>query len=500
MKIATLLFALVAANGVAPRSEPVLLDFQATWCGPCRQMRPVVEQLIEKGYPVKEVDVDRSPQLAARYKVEHVPTFVVVDPSTGRSLARMEGACPASDLVNLYREAKAKLPSRAASPPAEPKEDAQEDVEETEAEQDKPPARTNPKPWETVVRIKIYGQGSIGFGSGTIVHSTPKEAIILTCAHIFKLENRRQARPSEFPNRIVIELFDGHLRGQQVHFANESYEGKAIDYDFDLDVGLIRIRPGRHLPSSRVVPANWKPLARMRMMTVGCSEGHDATAWSTEILNPSMRGQISGHNAYEAIECLHAPKQGRSGGGLYTEDGYVAGVCDFAEPRGNHGLYATPKSIYRILDRNNLMALYAPNAAPGRLLAGNSPKPRNQAPRTRAQSPDADDPDLVTIPPPDMLGISSPRVAQSAPQAKKRRTGWVAPPKPAAATPEDAAEMTDLQLPPSADNDHFASMSDNEDSARGDEESEDTTSKAPRSPNRWRAAQPGRSATASSAR
>lgn len=497
MKIATLLFALVAANGVAPRGEPVLLDFQATWCGPCRQMRPVVEQLIEKGYPVKEVDVDQSPQLAARYKVEHVPTFVVIDPSTGRSLARMEGARPAADLVNLYREAKAKLPSRPATPRAEAEEDADE-AEEAESKAEKAPTFRNPKPWETVVRIKIYGQGSIGFGSGTIVHSTPKEAIILTCAHIFKMEGRRQARPSEFPNRIVIELFDGQLRGQQVHFANESCEGKAIDYDFDLDVGLIRIRPERHLPSSRVVPPNWKPRERMKMMTVGCSEGHDATAWSTMILNPSMRGQISGHNAYEAIECLYAPKQGRSGGGLYTEDGYVAGVCDFAEPRGNHGLYATPRSIYRILDRNNLMALYAPKSAPDRLLAGDSSRARNQPPRTRAQSPDSDDQDVVTIPPPEMLGISSPRVAQSAPQAKRRKTGWGPPPKPVATTSEDA-ELTDLQLPPSADNDHFASMPNTRDSADGDNESEEPA-KAPRSSSKWRPVNSDASATASSAR
>src|SRR5207245_1260906 len=81
-----------------------------------------------------------------------------------------------------------------------------------------------------------------------------------------------------------------------------------------------------------------------------CSEGHDATAWNTTIVSPSMHG-LAGNPQYEAIECITAPKQGRSGGGLYTSDGYIAGVCDFAEPRGNHGLYATPTSIYSILDR-----------------------------------------------------------------------------------------------------------------------------------------------------
>ena len=156
-----------------------------------------------------------------------------------------------------------------------------------------PSVSPNPNPWETVVRIKVKGQGSIGFGSGTIIDSTPEESIILTCAHIFKLEGRQQAPPARFPREIAIDLFDGQLSSQQppmVHYANETYPGKAIDYDFARDVGLIRIRPGRKLPHSRVVPAHWKPKERMRMTTVGCSEGHDATAWSTMILNPAMRG------------------------------------------------------------------------------------------------------------------------------------------------------------------------------------------------------------------
>ena len=51
-------------------------------------------------------------------------------------------------------------------------------------------------------------------------------------------------------------------------------------------------------------------------------------------------------------------EQGRTGGGLFTGDGYLAGVCDFANPQQNRGLYATPASIHRLLDRNNLAFLY----------------------------------------------------------------------------------------------------------------------------------------------
>src|SRR5262249_55414252 len=118
------------------------------------------------------------------------------------------------------------------------------------------------------------------------------------------------------------------------------------------------------------------------------------------ILNPRTSGLVGAPN-YEAIACDWAPRQGRSGGGLYTSDGYLAGVCDFAEPRGNTGLYAAPRSIYKILDRNDMSDLYRPaNAGDGRLLAskdrtGRSPRRTgSHAPPVtiaRAQSPDREE-------------------------------------------------------------------------------------------------------------
>ena len=108
----------------------------------------------------------------------------------------------------------------------------------------------------------------------------------------------------------------------------------------------------------RIVPRRWEPHVGMKMLTLGCSEGNDPTAWKTRITNPRYRG-LSGNPEYEAIECQTAPKQGRTGGGLFTVDDYLAGVCNFAEPQGDHGLYAAPDSIYRLLDRNHLTFLYA---------------------------------------------------------------------------------------------------------------------------------------------
>ena len=72
-----------------------------------------------------------------------------------------------------------------------------------------------------MVRIRVLAQGSVGFGSGTVIHSSEKETLILTCAHIFKLDGPRQAAPQRFPRKIMVDLFDGKLHGEwpaQVHF------------------------------------------------------------------------------------------------------------------------------------------------------------------------------------------------------------------------------------------------------------------------------------------
>ena len=241
------------------------------------------------------------------------------------------------------------------------------ETEPPKSDVDKPEAAlpfdlVKPRPWQTAVRIKVHRERSVAFFSGTIIASNAKESVILTCAHNFKVDGgKRQDEPSSVPKKLAVDLFGGELDvdagKSQVRFAGETYMGEVIDLDFQRDVGLVRIRPGRRLLCSAVVPSRWQPTRGVRgMITVGCSLGNDATAWSTSIVNPNVR-PLADNDLYEAIECAIAPKQGRTGGGLFTADGHLAGVCNYADPWSDHGLYASPRSIYHLLEKTGLTAL-----------------------------------------------------------------------------------------------------------------------------------------------
>ena len=69
------------ASTVLQSSQPVLVDFSAEWCGPCRAIEPVMEALASEyagRVTVARVDIDSSPQLAGRYGVRSVPTVMIV--------------------------------------------------------------------------------------------------------------------------------------------------------------------------------------------------------------------------------------------------------------------------------------------------------------------------------------------------------------------------------------------------------------------------------------
>ncbi|MDE6117118.1 MAG: thioredoxin [Duncaniella sp.] len=67
-------------NEIIKSDKPTLVDFFATWCGPCKMQSPILEQLKNKvgdDAAIVKIDVDRNPELSAKYQVRSVPTLII---------------------------------------------------------------------------------------------------------------------------------------------------------------------------------------------------------------------------------------------------------------------------------------------------------------------------------------------------------------------------------------------------------------------------------------
>ncbi len=87
---------------VIASNKPVLIDFFAEWCGPCKMMPPILRQVKDElGDRVKilKIDVDKNPKIAARYQIRGVPTLMIFKNS--QTVWQQSGVVPAHELVRV---------------------------------------------------------------------------------------------------------------------------------------------------------------------------------------------------------------------------------------------------------------------------------------------------------------------------------------------------------------------------------------------------------------
>lgn len=162
-----------------------ILDFGATWCGPCRQMAPAIKRLEAAGYPVREIDIDADSRTASRYKVTAVPTLILVD-SQGGEIDRRSGAMSAGAIGTWYNSKVLGTSKVVQTPTASGPDDSYQGIS---------------------ARINVAG----GAGSGVLVGSN---GLVITAAHMFRDPGTlKMHRFSSIKVRISGETVDGQLLG-----------------------------------------------------------------------------------------------------------------------------------------------------------------------------------------------------------------------------------------------------------------------------------------------
>lgn len=380
---AILMLMLAAETAAQAPPDVLLLDFTASYCAPCQQMLPVLQRMEDDGYPIRRIDITEHHDLSRQYNVERIPTLILL--VEGREVRRFQGLTAEQELRDEMRRAARQLSeSRAAeNPPAEVPQTAEAtpparpaaasspgngqrrsiaDVFKGMFQTDgangfeHPTVRAqNPEgtadqadalavPAAATVRVRVTGDKLQDVGTGTIVHSTSGQSIILTCAHLFQGPGKSA--------QIEIDVFqNGETR---------RYPATLVGGNHDSDLAVLKIQNADALPA---VPLPQQPSnmqAGQQVVSFGCDNGRPPTRLTSRIL------KVNQYHGPSNLTCEKDPVQGRSGGGLFDEKGQLLAVCSAAD-RGRHeGLYMSQPAIMTLLNQLKLdFVLQTPASSPG---------------------------------------------------------------------------------------------------------------------------------------
>ncbi len=392
--IQTLLSTLILA--AVPASEDATLLFVTTPDNAsCRQVAPLVREIAEMGYSVQVIDAVKDPELVHRLQVREFPTFLmlshdrivdrVADVGSGepaivkpRLLKMFDKVRPSPNDAELASLRNLTPPQAVFATPA-PKTASSAEVRtviatdsfpatplpshsmghsssataqpivpasfatpivDTVAPYSEPTPSPVVSPWiSSSVKLRVNAENAHSWGTGTIIDTREGSALILTCGHIF--------RDSRGQGKIEVQLFG---QGSTTHV-----NGQCRYYDLEIDLALVVIEPPFPVRAIPLAPENYQLVRGLQVLSVGCDNGSDPTVRTHQILSTDRIGTpLANSVPFHYVQVSGAPVGGRSGGGLFAQEGYLIGVCNTADPVQNDGHFVPPSMIRRVLKQLDL--------------------------------------------------------------------------------------------------------------------------------------------------
>jgi len=149
-------------------------------------------------------------------------------------------------------------------------------------------------------------------------------------------------------------------------YAGQRVVGQLISYDLKRDVALVYFRAPGPIAAIRLASSGYQVRKGERVASVGCDNGKDPAAHYSYVTS------LNRYAGPPNLQVAGQPTEGRSGGGLFTADGLVIGVCNARDPQDQEGFYAALETICAQLDDAHMAFAYqSPKGYEG--LSGTAP-------------------------------------------------------------------------------------------------------------------------------
>ncbi|MDR1382833.1 MAG: trypsin-like peptidase domain-containing protein [Planctomycetaceae bacterium] len=365
-----LLLVLLGSFRKTQASDTVLLEFTADGCAACQNLDPLIQQLVAEGYTIRQVNTKTETQLTQQFQVKQLPSFVML--SQGKIIDRIDGGGDPFIMRTRLTQALQKGNELSAKQSKTPV--ANSLLTNSKSENDEPENRVVSASFQPVtmtqnsqslslptkkqttelsaispdipylqatVRICVENPHGNDWGTGTMIDARKGDVLILTCGHIF--------RDSKGKGAVYVDLY--------TNSTPKRVSGICLFYDDALDIAFVKIQPQFEVDVIPLAPTGTSLQEGMTLLSTGCDGGDDPTIWRHRIQSLTKNSSFT-KPPFPYIQVDNAPVQGRSGGGLFTPNGYLVGICVAGDPLGNEGLFVPLSVIYKELDKANINVVY----------------------------------------------------------------------------------------------------------------------------------------------